>query len=261
MTDQSDDPNRDAAHAEADKTTHFGYREVRAADKARLVRDVFDRVAPRYDLMNDLMSLGLHRLWKKALLAELRPQPDMRLLDLGGGTGDIAFGFRGQGGGPVVVVDINQAMLITGRDRAIDRNIVGGIEWICGDAEALPLPDRAMSACTIAFALRNVTGIEAALAEAHRVLKPGGRFLCLEFSKMALPGLAALYDRYSFSVLPRLGKLIAGDEDAYRYLAESIRRFPPQPDLARMMETAGFAKVRWTNLSGGIVALHSGWRI
>jgi demethylmenaquinone methyltransferase/2-methoxy-6-polyprenyl-1,4-benzoquinol methylase len=241
--------------------THFGFKTVPAAEKASLVRAVFDDVAPSYDLMNDLMSLGIHRLWKKALIDRLKPRPDMKLLDLGGGTGDIAFRFKEAGGGPVVVCDINKEMLAVGRDRAIDRALVDGIEWVCGDAENLPFPDRSMDAVTIAFCLRNVTDIERALDEAHRVLRPGGAFLCLEFSHVILPGLAAIYDGYSFNVLPLLGKLVAGNRDAYQYLVESIRRFPKQADLAEMMKAAGFAQVSWRNLSAGIAALHVGWRL
>jgi demethylmenaquinone methyltransferase/2-methoxy-6-polyprenyl-1,4-benzoquinol methylase len=241
--------------------THFGFKTVPAADKASMVRAIFDDVAPSYDLMNDLMSAGVHRLWKAALIDRLRPRPDMKLLDLGGGTGDIAFRFRAKGGGEVVVCDINREMLAVGRDRAFDRALLDGIDWVCGDAEQLPFPDRSMDAVTIAFCLRNVTHVELALAEAHRVLKPGGIFLCLEFSHMVLPGLSRLYDRYSFHVLPLIGQLVAGNRDAYQYLVESIRRFPKQAELAEMMRAAGFAEVSWRNLSGGIAALHVGWRL
>jgi demethylmenaquinone methyltransferase/2-methoxy-6-polyprenyl-1,4-benzoquinol methylase len=242
-------------------TTHFGYRTVREEEKSRLVRDVFDSVAPRYDLMNDLMSLGIHRLWKARFLDRVRPRPRLTLLDVAGGTGDIGFGWLELGGGPVRVCDINKEMLAVGRDRAIDRNILSGIDWICGDAEAIPLPDRAVDVYTIAFGLRNVTHIDQALAEARRVLRPGGRFHCLEFSTVMLPALAAVYDRYSFSVLPWLGELVAGDAQAYRYLAESIRRFPPQAELTAKMEHAGLRRADWINLSGGIAAIHSAWRL
>jgi demethylmenaquinone methyltransferase/2-methoxy-6-polyprenyl-1,4-benzoquinol methylase len=241
--------------------THFGYQTVTSDEKASLVRAVFDGVAPSYDLMNDLMSLGIHRLWKAALIERLRPRPDMTLLDLGGGTGDIALRFRAKGGGPVLVCDINQAMLTVGRDRAIDRGLLGGLSWVCADAEQLPFRDRQVDAISIAFCLRNVTHIDRVLAEARRVLKPGGPFLCLEFSHLAVPGLAALYDRYSFSVLPWLGQKVAGNRDAYQYLAESIRRFPRQDALAGKMRDAGFEQVGWRNLSGGIAALHVGWRL
>ena len=241
--------------------THFGFRTVPAAEKPALVKGVFDDVARRYDLMNDLMSLGVHRLWKRVLLEKLAPRADATLLDLGGGTGDIAFGWRKGGGGPAVVCDLTRAMLAVGRDRAIDRNLADGIEWVCGDAENLPFPNSSFATCSIAFCLRNVTRIDAALAEACRVLKPGGRFFCLEFSKVAIPPLARAYDRYSFAVLPLLGRVVAGNRDAYQYLVESIRRFPPQEELAERMRKAGFGQVRYRNLSGGIVAIHSGWRL
>ena len=242
-------------------TTHFGFRTVREEEKASLVRAVFDDVAPRYDLMNDLMSAGIHRLWKGAMIDWLRPRPGMTLLDVGGGTGDIAFRFAQRGGGPVVVCDINREMLAVGRDRAIDRNIAADIQWVCGDAESLPFPDRSVEAYTIAFCLRNVTHVDRALAEAARVLKPGGRFLCLEFSQVVLPLLDRVYDAYSFHLLPWLGQLVAGNREAYQYLVESIRKFPPQKELAERMRGAGMAQVSYRNLSGGIAALHSGWRL
>ena len=242
-------------------TTHFGFRTVREQEKASLVRAVFDDVAPRYDLMNDLMSAGIHRLWKAAMLDWLRPRPGMSLLDVGGGTGDIAFRFARRGGGPVVVCDINREMLAVGRDRAIDRNLGADIQWVCGDAESLPIPDRAVEAYTIAFCLRNVTHIDQALADARRVLKPGGRFLCLEFSHVVLPLLDRVYDAYSFHLLPWLGQMVAGNREAYQYLVESIRKFPPQAELAERMRAAGLAQVSYRNLSGGIAALHSGWRL
>lgn len=242
-------------------TASFGYRDVDAATKAGLVRDVFDSVAGRYDLMNDLMSAGVHRLWKAALIDWLRPRPSMHLLDVAGGTGDIAGRFLDAGGGRVTVCDINQSMVMTGRDRAIDRGRVADIRWAVGDAEALPFPDSSIDAYTIAFGLRNVTRIDVALLEARRVLRPGGRFFCLEFSHVAIPGFREIYDRYSFSVLPVLGGLVAGDRDAYRYLVESIRRFPDQEDLCGRMRGAGFDLVKYRNLSGGIAAIHAGWRI
>ncbi|MBF0563120.1 MAG: class I SAM-dependent methyltransferase [Alphaproteobacteria bacterium] len=266
-------------------TTHFGFRTVNAVDKSSLVRDVFDSVAPRYDLMNDLMSAGIHRLWKAALIDWLDPRPGMRLLDVAGGTGDIAFRCldrmaargapdqeaekdepcaRPEAGVPegrVIVCDINAEMLAVGRDRAINQGRVDGISWVCGDAEAVPLPDRSVDAYTIAFGLRNVTHIEVALAEARRVLKPGGHFLCLEFSRVVIPWLRELYDRYSFSVLPRLGQAVAGNRDAYQYLVESIRRFPPQEDLCRAIDAVGLQQVKYRNYSGGIAAIHSAWRL
>lgn len=243
-----------------EELTHFGFRSVREAEKASLVRGVFDSVAGRYDLMNDLMSLRVHRLWKSAMIDWLAPRPDMHLLDVGGGTGDIARRVLARGGGRVTVVDINHEMLLVGRDASIDQGIVSGIDWVCGDAERLPIADASVDAFTIAFAIRNVTRIPAALAEARRVLKPGGRFLCLEFSRVVVPVLDRLYDTYSFAVLPRLGAIVAGDAEAYRYLAESIRRFPPQDAFARMIADAGLDLVKYRNLSGGIAALHSAWR-
>lgn len=256
--------------------THFGYREVAPGEKASLVRGVFESVAGKYDLMNDLMSGGIHRLWKKAMLDLLDPQPGQTLLDVAGGTGDIAFRALGrlaeksserqskaenQPTGQVIICDLTEDMLQVGRSRSIDRGHLRGLSWVCGDAQALPLPNRSVEAYSIAFGLRNVTHIDQALREAHRALRPGGRFVCLEFSHVVLPLLKELYDLYSFNALPALGKIIAGDEEAYRYLAESIRRFPPQEELAEMMKAAGFAGVRYQNLSGGIAALHSGWRV
>ena len=250
-------------------TAAFGYRDVPAAEKAGLVRGVFESVSPRYDLMNDLMSGGVHRLWKSAMIDWLNPRPGQSLLDVAGGTGDIAARVIRRVGadraGPVFVCDLTADMLAQGRDRMIDRGLLGragaGIHWICGDAQALPVPDRCVEAYTIAFGLRNVTDIAQALREARRVLKPGGRFLCLEFSRVVLPTLARLYDLYSFQVLPAMGAMVAGDAAAYRYLVESIRRFPAQDDLAAMIADAGLGQVRYRNLSGGIAALHSAWRL
>lgn len=241
----------------------FGFREVDPNEKASMVRAVFDNVAGNYDVMNDLMSGGVHRLWKSTLIDLVRPQPGMDLLDVGGGTGDIAFRFLDRAGptGSALVCDINESMLRVGRDRAVDRGRLDGVRWIVGDAEKLPVASRSVDAYTIAFALRNVTRIDAALAEARRVLKPGGRFFCLEFSHVVVPALSALYDRYSFTVLPWLGRFVAGDEDAYRYLAESIRKFPDQDSLVRRIAAAGFGQVRYRNLTGGIAAIHSAWRI
>jgi demethylmenaquinone methyltransferase/2-methoxy-6-polyprenyl-1,4-benzoquinol methylase len=243
----------------------FGYRDVPEAEKAGLVRDVFSSVAKRYDLMNDLMSGGVHRLWKDAMVEWLNPQPGQSILDVAGGTGDIAFRIaemaRGRGGAPrIVVCDVNAEMLAEGVRRA---GVLGEADvcWLCGDAECLPVPDSSIDAFTIAFGIRNVTHVEAALAEARRVLRPGGRFLCLEFSRAQAPGLDVLYDRYSFSVLPRLGEWITKDAEAYRYLAESIRRFPSQYAFAKMIARAGLSRVRMRNLAGGIAAMHSAWRI
>jgi demethylmenaquinone methyltransferase/2-methoxy-6-polyprenyl-1,4-benzoquinol methylase len=240
----------------------FGFRRVAAADKGSLVRRVFDSVAPRYDLMNDLMSGGVHRLWKAALIDWLAPHGDLALIDVAGGTGDVALRVLERAPRALVtVLDANERMLSVGRDRAIDRGVVAGLDYVTGDAEALPVAARRFDAYTIAFGLRNVTRIDAALAEARRVLKPGGRFLCLEFSRVVLPGLAALYDAFSFRVLPEIGARVARDRAAYQYLVESIRRFPPQDELAGLMRAAGFEQVRYRNLSGGIAAIHSGWRV
>lgn len=247
--------------------TDFGFRRVALEEKAALVRDVFSSVAGRYDLMNDLMSIGVHRLWKSAMIDWLRPRPGQRIIDVAGGTGDIAIRILDrQPGVHVTICDINREMVITGRDRAIDRGLVPGaatghMDWLCGDAEALPFADASMDAYTIAFGIRNVTRIDAALAEARRVLKPGGRFLCLEFSHVAWPALAGLYDAYSLHVLPAIGAMVADDRDAYRYLAESIRRFPDQRRFTDLIEDAGLGQCRHRNLSGGIAAMHSAWRI
>src|SRR5579872_1906931 len=241
----------------------FGFRRVDIAEKARLVRGVFDAVAGRYDLMNDLMSLGIHRLWKSALIEALNPRPGQVLLDVAGGTGDIAERFldRAGAGARAILCDINEAMIARGRDRAIDKGRLSGMEFLGGDAERLPIASGSIDAYTIAFGLRNVTRLEAALAEARRVLVPGGRFLCLEFAPVTRPGLRQLYDLYSFELLPRLGAWVTGEGEAYRYLVESIRRFPPQAALKRRMEEAGFERVSWRDFSGGIAALHSGWRL
>jgi demethylmenaquinone methyltransferase / 2-methoxy-6-polyprenyl-1,4-benzoquinol methylase len=245
----------------------FGYREVEAAEKGRLVRGVFERVAGRYDLMNDLMSFGAHRLWKDAAAARLNPQPGELIIDCAGGTGDLARRYaamtrraQARRGGPdarIVVVDVNAEMVRAGLARGGEPDI----SWAVGDAERLPLPDACADAYSIAFGLRNVTDIRGALVEARRVLKPGGRFLCLEFSKVTAAALRPLYDAFSFEVIPRIGERVAGDADAYRYLVESIRRFPDQKALAKLMATAGFARVSVTNFTGGVAALHQGWAI
>jgi demethylmenaquinone methyltransferase/2-methoxy-6-polyprenyl-1,4-benzoquinol methylase len=248
-----------------DATASFGFRDVPESDKEGLVRRVFSSVARRYDLMNDLMSGGVHRVWKDALVERLNPRPGWRVLDVAGGTGDIALriadAVRARGGvAEIVVCDINPEMIGEGVRRAAEKG-EGAVEWVCGDAEALPIPDASMDAYTIAFGIRNVTHIDRALAEAGRVLKPGGRFLCLEFSRVEAPGLDVLYDRFSFAVLPRLGDLVAKEGGAYRYLAESIRRFPPQAAFARQIEKAGLSRVNVRNMAGGIAALHSAWKI
>ncbi len=242
-------------------TVDFGFRQVDPAEKAGMVRAVFDSVAPRYDLMNDLMSLGIHRIWKQVFISDLQPRPGHTLLDLAGGTGDISFGWLKRGGGPVFLTDINRSMLSVGRDRALNGGFASNVSLVVADAEKLPLPDRCVDRVSIAFGLRNCTDKSAVLREARRVLKPGGRFLCLEFSRVTIHALTRVYDAWSFRVLPRLGRMVAGDEDSYRYLAESIRTFPDQETLAGMMRDAGFARGKVRNLSGGIAAIHSGWRL
>jgi demethylmenaquinone methyltransferase/2-methoxy-6-polyprenyl-1,4-benzoquinol methylase len=243
-------------------TTHFGYREVPVAEKQKLVGRVFTSVARNYDVMNDLMSFGIHRLWKRHFVATSGVRTGDRVLDLAGGTGDIAALLKPVVGdaGEVIVGDINAAMLGVGRDRLTDRGMVRGIDWAQVNAEALPFADASFDAVTIAFGLRNVTDKERALGEMHRVVKPGGRALVLEFSKVRDELLGKLYDFHSFQVLPRIGRLVAGDEDSYRYLAESIRKHPDQDTLKTMMEHAGFGRVDVRNLNGGIVAIHRGYR-
>lgn len=242
-------------------TTHFGYRDVAVGDKTGLVHDVFESVAGKYDLMNDLMSMGVHRLWKRHFIAISGIQTGQRVLDLAGGTGDIAALMSKQVGstGSVVLSDINDAMLAVGRRRMEDRGLVGNIEYSLANAEKLPFSDDEFDAVTIAFGLRNVTDQAAALREMLRVLKPGGRAMILEFSKVEFEGLKKLYDTYSFRILPKIGKLVADDEDSYRYLAESIRKHPDQDTLAGMMEDAGFSNVTYRNMTGGVVAIHSGY--
>jgi demethylmenaquinone methyltransferase/2-methoxy-6-polyprenyl-1,4-benzoquinol methylase len=256
--------NEDAT-ADPGRETDFGFRRVREDEKAPLVRAVFDSVASRYDLMNDLMSGFIHRRWKDQLIAWLAPHPGQILLDVAGGTGDIACRavrrLDPARGGNAIVCDVNEPMLDIGRARAIDDGIITGLEWVCGDAEALPIAERSVDLYTIAFGLRNVTHIENALAEARRVLKPGGRFMCLEFAPEAAPWLAPAYDLYSFRLLPLLGQIVTGDRDAYAYLVESIRRFPSQAGLCDLIEAAGLERPRFRDLTGGIAALHSAWRL
>jgi demethylmenaquinone methyltransferase / 2-methoxy-6-polyprenyl-1,4-benzoquinol methylase len=245
------------------------YRHLGEDEKAPLVRAIFDSVAPVYDLMNDLMSGGIHRLWKAEMVAALKPRPGQRLIDVAGGTGDVALralprlmpnpDVAAEGG--AVICDINQRMLEIGRARALDRGLLLGHEWLAADAERLPFADRSFDLYAIAFGLRNVTRIPAALAEARRVLKPGGRFACLEFTPEITPLLQPLYDLYSFHVVPLLGQFVAGDRDAYTYLVESIRGFPRQGELAQMIADAGLEQVRYRNLTGGVAALHSAWRL
>jgi demethylmenaquinone methyltransferase/2-methoxy-6-polyprenyl-1,4-benzoquinol methylase len=244
----------------------FGFRRVGEGEKQGLVNDVFSRVAERYDQMNDLMSGGLHRLWKDDLVAMLNPprgQGSFAHLDVAGGTGDVAFRIL-RAGGPnvrVTVADISPEMVNEGRKRADAEGLLGRCAFSVGNAEALPFPDKSFDGYTIAFGIRNVTHIERALDEAYRVLKPGGRFLCLEFSQVDVPLLDKVYDAYSFTVIPAVGKVVTGDGQPYRYLVESIRTFPKQDDFRGMIEDAGFARVTYRNLTGGVVAIHSGWRI
>ena len=249
----------------ADTTASFGFRDVPEDEKEGLVREVFSSVASKYDVMNDLMSGGVHRLWKDAFVEWLNPQPGWSVLDVAGGTGDIAFRIadaaRAKGGeAAITVCDINADMVGEGLKRAAAKG-ERAIAWITGDAEALPIPDASQDAYTIAFGIRNVTHIDKALREARRVLRPGGRFLCLEFSRVDVPVFDTVYDAYSLNVLPRLGEMVAGDAEAYRYLAESIRRFPAQVKFAKMIEQAGLSQVKVRNLTGGIAAMHSAWRI
>ena len=245
----------------------FGFQDVEASAKAGLVRGVFDAVAGRYDLMNDLMSVGVHRVWKDMTAARLNPQPGEVILDVAGGTGDMARRFakmarrarqrRGGAQTHVMVIDYNAEMVAAGRRKGTEPEIAWGV----GDAQALPLPDACADGYVISFGLRNVTDVQAALVEARRVLKPGGRFLCLEFSRPVTEALQQAYDAYSFKVIPAIGEKIAGDRAAYQYLVESIRRFPPQAELAAMMGKAGFSRSTWTNFTGGVAALHHGWAI
>ena len=244
-------------------STHFGYEQVANSEKAGRVREVFDSVASRYDLMNDLMSMGVHRLWKRFALAQSGLRPGQRALDVAGGTGDLSIGMARQVGreGRVTLTDINENMLRQGRGRLVDAGIVGNVRCAVADAEHLPFPDREFDCVMIGFGLRNVTDKPAALAEMFRVLRPGGQLLVLEFSHPQAPGLKPVYDAYSFGVLPLMGKLVAGDADSYRYLAESIRMHPKQDELKALFEEAGFEQCRYHNLTGGIVTLHRGYRI
>ncbi|HTK83821.1 MAG TPA: bifunctional demethylmenaquinone methyltransferase/2-methoxy-6-polyprenyl-1,4-benzoquinol methylase UbiE [Patescibacteria group bacterium] len=237
----------------------FGTRKVSAREKTDLVRGVFDSVADKYDLMNDLMSGGRHRLWKDRFVRQIRPRPGMKCLDVAGGTGDIAFRLKRKGA-QVTVSDINEEMLRVGRDRAIDRGWLA-LEWVPANAEDLPFDDESFDLYTIAFGLRNVTHIDKALAEAARVLKPGGKFFCLEFSRVEEPFIAKIYDAWSFNVIPRIGAAVAKDRESYQYLVESIRKFPPQKQLVRRMAAAGLSQCRYTNLDFGVVAIHQGVKV
>jgi demethylmenaquinone methyltransferase/2-methoxy-6-polyprenyl-1,4-benzoquinol methylase len=249
-----------------DQTTHFGFRDVPLGDKQTLVNDVFHSVAKRYDLMNDLLSAGQQRAWKDVMINTLNPprsDAPFALLDVAGGTGDIAFrAAKASGAGfRATVCDINSNMLAVGRERAVARHLDDQVSFVEGNAEALAFPNGAFDAYTIAFGIRNVPRIDLALSEAFRVLRPGSRFLCLEFSTVDVPGLDRIYDLFSFKVIPPLGRAVTGDAESYQYLVESIRKFPRPNAFAEMIRAAGFARVSWQSLSGGIVALHSGWRL
>lgn len=248
--------------ARAQKTTHFGNQTVAEDAKAGMVHGVFSNVASKYDVMNDAMSLGIHRLWKDAMMDWLAPRDGQRLLDVAGGTGDISFRFLKRApDAHATVFDMTQGMLDAGRQRAEAAEMADHLDWVCGDAMALPFEDNSFDVYTISFGIRNVTRIEDALSEAYRVLRPGGRLMVLEFSAIPNAGLQSLYDLYSFNVIPPMGKAIANDRDSYQYLVESIRKFPKQEVFADMIRGASFENVKYRNLSMGIAALHSGWKI
>ena len=244
------------------RTTHFGFKDVPEGDKAGMVHGVFTRVANKYDIMNDVMSAGIHRLWKDAMMDWLAPRPGQRLLDVAGGTGDIAFRFLKRAPqATATVLDMTEGMLAEGQKRAEAENMADRLDWVVGDAMALPFEANTFDIYTISFGIRNVTRIEDALSEAYRVLKPGGRIMVLEFSQLPNPGLQWAYDKYSFNVIPVMGQIVAGDRDSYQYLVESIRKFPDQQAFAAMIRQAGFEQVKYRNLTMGVAALHSGWKI
>jgi demethylmenaquinone methyltransferase/2-methoxy-6-polyprenyl-1,4-benzoquinol methylase len=248
--------------AKQDSKTHFGFKEVNENDKAGMVRGVFSSVASKYDVMNDVMSLGIHRIWKDAMMDWLAPRAGQQLLDVAGGTGDISFRFLKRApSAHATVFDMTQGMLDAGRTRAEAENMSDQLDWICGDAMKLPFADNSFDVYTISFGIRNVTRPQEALNEAYRVLKPGGRLMVLEFSQIPNPAMQWAYDRYSFNVIPPMGKLIANDADSYQYLVESIRKFPNQETFLGMVKDAGFANAKYRNLSMGIACLHSGWKI
>ena len=247
---------------DSSKTTHFGFETVPEGEKAGRVRGVFNSVASKYDIMNDVMSVGIHRVWKDAMMDWLAPRPGQKLLDVAGGTGDISFRFLKRAGhGHATVLDLTEPMLIEGRKRAEAEHMADSLDWVVGDAMALPFEDNSFDVYTISFGIRNVTRPQDALTEAYRVLKPGGRLMVLEFSQLPNDGLQKLYDLYSFNVIPRMGQMIAGDRDSYQYLVESIRKFPDQDTFLAMIRDAGFENAKYRNLSMGIAALHSGWKI
>jgi demethylmenaquinone methyltransferase/2-methoxy-6-polyprenyl-1,4-benzoquinol methylase len=246
----------------SEKTTHFGYKDVPEADKAGMVHGVFSNVASKYDIMNDVMSGGIHRLWKDAMMDWLAPRSGQRLLDVAGGTGDIAFRFlKRAGAAEAVVLDMTENMLIEGRKRAEAEALSAQLDWIVGDAMALPFEDNSFDVYTISFGIRNVTRVSDALSEAFRVLRPGGRLMVLEFSQLPNLAMQKAYDLYSFNVIPRMGQLVAGDSDSYQYLVESIRKFPDQDTFAGMIRDAGFDNVSYRNMTFGVAALHAGWKI
>ena len=245
------------------KFTDFGFTRVKDSEKSGLVRNVFTSVASRYDVMNDIMSIGVHRLWKEWMLDWLAPRPGQELIDVAGGTGDIAFEFikRAKGSGRAIIVDLTEAMVSEGKKRSEVTNDSSAIKWVCGDAMFLPFAQNSFDAYTISFGMRNVTDIQKALSEAYRILRPGGRLMILEFSKVENKMLSWFYDRYSFSVIPPLGEIVTNDRDSYQYLIESIRKFPDQEDFLEMIKKAGFKQVRFRNLTFGVAALHSAWKI
>ena len=246
----------------AEQTTHFGFETVPEAEKAGKVQGVFTSVANKYDVMNDVMSMGIHRIWKEAMMDWLAPRLGQKLLDVAGGTGDISFKFlKRAGSGHATVLDITEKMLTEGRKRAEANQMLDSLDWVVGDAMALPFADNSFDVYTISFGIRNVTRPQEALNEAFRVLRPGGRLMVLEFSQIPVPLAQKAYDLYSFNVIPRMGKLIANDRDSYQYLVESIRKFPDQGTFLSMVRQAGFEKTNYRNLSLGIAALHSGWKI
>ncbi|MEM9434344.1 MAG: bifunctional demethylmenaquinone methyltransferase/2-methoxy-6-polyprenyl-1,4-benzoquinol methylase UbiE [Pseudomonadota bacterium] len=244
------------------RTTHFGFNEIPEDEKAGRVHGVFTNVASKYDIMNDVMSAGIHRVWKDAMMDWLAPREGQRLLDVAGGTGDIALRFLKRARiAQAVVLDMTEQMLVEGRKRAEVEALSDQLDWVVGDAMALPFEDNSFDVYTISFGIRNVTRIEDALSEAYRILKPGGRLMVLEFSQLPNPLMQQAYDLYSFNVIPKMGKMIANDADSYRYLVESIRRFPDQDSFASMIRASGFEQVRYRNMTFGVAALHSGWKI
>lgn len=244
------------------KTTHFGFQTVREEEKAGRVQGVFTSVASKYDVMNDVMSVGIHRIWKDAMMDWLAPRPGQQLLDVAGGTGDISFRFlKRAGAGHATVLDLTESMLVEGRKRAEAEQMGASLDWVVGDAMNLPFADNSFDVYTISFGIRNVTRPQEALNQAYRVLRPGGRLMVLEFSQIPTPMMQKAYDLYSFNVIPKMGQMIAGDHDSYQYLVESIRKFPDQETFLGMVKAAGFANAKYRNLSMGIACLHSGWKV